>query len=307
MKTLLPTCIIENEPLARHTWYKLGGPARFFATPDDEAELAEVLRFCRASEVELFPLGLGANLLVDDEGVDGCVVRLAGPFWERIVADGTRLTVGGGVSLAKLVKYCEKQGLSGLEHMAGIPGTVGGGLRMNAGGRFGDITKPLEHFRVLDADGTSRSLPFDESNFGYRKSNIDAPFVVCATFKLTAGDPAAVATKTKDVWEYKRQSQPLGGRDGRSCGCTFKNPPGDSAGRLIDAAGLKGLAVGGARVSPLHANFITADATCQSRDVRHLIALVRRRVRQACGVSLHTEVQQWPPRRRHRQVPASHS
>ncbi|MEM7809256.1 MAG: UDP-N-acetylmuramate dehydrogenase [Planctomycetota bacterium] len=299
MTTLtLPACLRENEPLAAHTWYRLGGPARWFAMPADERELADVLAFCDAEGIEVYPLGLGANLLVGDDGVDGCVVRLAGRFWERVEVDGSSITVGGGVSLAKLTKQCERLGLSGFECMAGIPGTVGGGLRMNAGGRFGDIASTLRDFRVLDQDGTARTISKNDGGFGYRTSSFDAPFVVSATFDLVPSSPEVVAARTREVWTYKRQSQPLGGRDGRSCGCAFKNPPGDSAGRLIDTAGLKGLAVGGARVSELHANFITADASCRSRDVRHLIALVRRRVRQRHGVRLHTEVQQWPMRRR---------
>jgi UDP-N-acetylmuramate dehydrogenase len=280
-------------PLARYTWYKLGGPARFFAEPRDEVELAEVLAFCD-DEIDVYPLGLGANLLVSDDGVDGCVVRLAGEHWERVEIDGTTLTVGGGVSMAKLVKRCEREGLSGMECMAGIPGTVGGGLRMNAGGKFGDLSKHLVSLDVMNGNGSRRTLLRHEAGFGYRTSRIDAAFITSATFSLQAASPSDVVAKTRQVWNYKKDTQPMGGRAGRSCGCAFKNPTGDSAGRLIEIAGLKGIRIGDAQVSDHHANFITAGPEARSKDVSDLIDLVRHRVEAVHGVRLHPEVRRWP-------------
>jgi UDP-N-acetylmuramate dehydrogenase len=289
----LESIVQENYPLKRHTWYRVGGPARYFVRPTGVDDLREAMRRCNDNGIPIYVLGLGANLLVRDEGVDGAVFRLNADAFTDTRIEGDLLHVGAGVDLQKLIVHCVREGLGGIETLAGIPGTIGGAVKMNAGGKFGDLGAHVESVTTLDQTGEQTTHTRDELLFTYRSCNLDEPFILGATLKLTPEDPDAIVPRYKEVWMYKRNSQPL---NTRNSGCIFKNPAGSeySAGALIDRAGLKGMRVGRAEVSQKHANFIIADPDCPSSDVLSLIQLVQDRVRDLAGVRLEREVKIWP-------------
>jgi UDP-N-acetylmuramate dehydrogenase len=287
----LEEIVTENEPLAPHTWYKIGGPARYWVRPRSTEELQEAAVRCAENEIPIYVLGLGANLLVGDQGVNGAVFRLDQDFWRRVKFDGGQVEVGAGADLQKLVLRTVRQGLSGIECLAGIPGTVGGGVRMNAGGKYGDIGAVVTRALVMDDRGVLFERTKDDLVFDYRSTNIAARFILRATLELEEDDPEAIMRKTKEIWMYKRNTQPL---STKSCGCIFKNPRGLSAGALIDQAGLKGMRIGGAEVSDKHANFVIAHPGCPADDVLKLVKLIRERVFEKNEIHLETEVQIWP-------------
>jgi UDP-N-acetylmuramate dehydrogenase len=287
----LEAFVTENEPLAPHTWYKIGGPARWFVRPRGVEELQEASRRCAENGVPIYVLGLGANLLVDDNGVDGAVFRLDEDYWRRVKFEGTTLEVGAGADMQRLVLRTVRQGLAGIECLAGIPGTVGGGVRMNAGGKFGDIGALITRLQVMDATGVLFERTKDDLVFDYRSTNISARFILSATLELEEEDPERIMKKTKEIWMYKRNTQPL---NTRNCGCIFKNPRGLSAGALIDQAGLKGFKVGRAEVSEKHANFLIAHPGCRADDVLKLVKLIREKVFEKNEIHLESEVQIWP-------------
>ncbi len=287
----LEGCVTADAPLARLTWYKIGGAARWLVRPRNVAELEECARRCAENGISIYVLGLGANLLVRDEGINGAVFRLSEEFWRTVQIDGPSIDVGAGVDMQKLLLRTVRQGLSGLECLAGIPGTIGGGIRMNAGGKFGDLGARIKSVRVMDASGQVFERTRDDLVFEYRHTNISAPFILGATLELDEDDPGRIMHQVKEIWMFKRNTQPL---NTKNCGCIFKNPRGMSAGALIDQAGLKGMRVGGAEVSDKHANFIVANPGATAHDVLKLIKLVQERVYEKHEVPLETEVQIWP-------------
>jgi UDP-N-acetylmuramate dehydrogenase len=287
----LEEAVAENEPLAPFTWYKIGGPARYFIRPRSVEELQEASRRCIENGVRIYVLGLGANLLVGDQGVDGAVFRLDQEYWRRVKYDKTTCEVGAGVDMQKLVLRTCRQGLAGIECLAGIPGTIGGGVRMNAGGKFGDIGAVVQRVQVMSDDGAFFERTKDDLVFEYRSTNIAARFILGATLELEEDDPDAIMKKTKEIWMYKRNTQPL---NTKNCGCMFKNPRGLSAGALIDQAGLKGMRAGGAEVSEKHANFIIAHPGCSADDVMKLVKIIREKVYEKNEIHLESEVQIWP-------------
>lgn len=277
--------------LCEHTWYGLGGPARWLLTPRDEEELAVVLRRCVEHNVAWRLLGQGANVLVRDQGIDGAVIKLAGPTWERVRFDDPRVHAAAGVDFTSLVKETVQRGLVGLEKLAGIPGTVGGAIRMNAGGRYGSIGQYVRDVRLMGPDGRVRLRTAEELGFEYRSSKLDGGVVTAATFELTPGDPHAALERFSRIWNEKHASQPA--VSAKSAGCVFKNPAGHAAGALIDQAGLKGHRRGGAEISTRHANFIVAHAGAKAQDVVDLIVLAKDRVRSETGIELELEVEIW--------------
>lgn len=287
----LETIVQENEPLAPHTWYRIGGPARWFIRPRSVEELQEAARRCVESEIPIYVLGLGANLLVGDDGVDGAVFRLDDEAWRKVRIDKTTVTCGAGVDMQKLLLRCVRGGLAGVEVLAGIPGTIGGGIRMNAGGKYGDIGAVVTRVQVMDQHGTVFERTKDDLVFEYRSTNIAAKFILGATLELDEEDPEELMKRTKEIWMYKRNTQPL---NTKNAGCIFKNPRGLSAGALIDQAGLKGFRVGGAEVSDKHANFIIAHPGCRADDVMRLIKVIKEKVYEKNQILLETEVQIWP-------------
>ncbi|MDY6913829.1 MAG: UDP-N-acetylmuramate dehydrogenase [Planctomycetota bacterium] len=278
-----------DEPLSQHTWMRLGGPAKYFIEPGSVEQLSEVVRRCRDNEVPVYVLGAGANLLVDDAGVNGAVVRLAGAFRE-VTFDASVVGAGAAAEMGKIVLRCVREGLSGLECLTGIPGSVGGCTRMNAGGAFGDIGNAVESVEVMSDEGKVFTRQRDDLAFGYRSANIDAKFILNVSFGLNEDDPHRILKQVKQIWIYKKNTQPLGAG---SAGCIFKNPRGLSAGALIDQAGLKGRSVGDAAVSDKHANFIIAGPRAKTSDVLKLINIIQEAVYKRFEVYLELEVEVW--------------
>lgn len=217
-------------------------------------------------------------------------MRLDQPAFRQVSRDGASFHVGAGVDLMPFSRQCSELGLSGLEGMAGIPASVGGAVRMNAGGRFGDFGSVVEEVEVIRLDGATEYWGRDRLDFGYRKSAIRNEIITTARLALRADDPQQTETRYNEYWRLKRESQPM---SESSAGCIFKNPPGHSAGALIDRAGLKGTRMGGAHVSKRHANFIVADRGSKTADVLRLIDLIRARVAAEFSTELQTEVDIW--------------
>lgn len=286
---LAPVCV-ENAPLAPLTSFGLGGAARVLATVNSSDQLGSILSRAREADLPVYVLGGGANVLVSDHGVEGVVIRLKGGAFEDTRWSIPRVTVGAGVDMPRLTLASVRRGLSGLECMAGIPGTVGGCVRMNAGGKFGEIGNVVRRVWTVDRSGCRREWKKEELGFRYRGCALRDEIIERAELELTPKDADAVLARYREVWSYKKKSQPLGGD---SAGCIFKNPTGASAGALIDRAGLKGASVGGAVVSPEHANFIVSSDGASASDVIALIDKVRRGVRECFGVELELEVDVW--------------
>jgi UDP-N-acetylmuramate dehydrogenase len=286
----LESIVKTDEPMSRHTWMCLGGPAKYFVTPSSVEQLQEVVRRCRDNDVPTYVLGAGANLVVSDEGVDGAVIHLTEGHFQDVIWSGPTVRAGAGADLSHLVLQSVRRGMTGLEALAGIPGTVGGAIRMNAGGTFGDIGASVEVVHVMDSNGEVFTRHRADLAFGYRSSNINAPFILGAEFDLHEDEPDAVLHQVKKVWIYKKTTQPF---SSGTCGCIFKNPRGMSAGALIDQAEFKGKRVGGAHVSEKHGNFILADKGAKAADVLELIRQVRERVKDLHGVSLELEIVVW--------------
>ncbi len=286
----LESAVQESVPLAGLTWYHLGGPARYLVHPQDPDQLQALARRCVDNNVRVLVLGLGANLLVADEGVDAAVFRLDAPHWKQFSASGSILTAGAGTDMQVLARHCVRSGLAGLECMAGIPGTIGGCVRGNAGGKFGDIGASISRVSVMSLEGEFFDRTRDDLVFSYRKSNIAATFILSTQFELEEDNPEELVRKFKEIWMFKKNSQPL---NTKNAGCTFKNPPGESAGALIDQAGLKGLRVGNAEVSSKHANFIVALPGSRSADIIALIEQIEEKVYAKHGIRLEREIVIW--------------
>jgi len=286
----LEDIVKTDEPMGPHTWLGIGGPAKYFITPHTQDQLAEVVRRCRENEIPMYVLGGGANLLIDDNGVRGAVIHLGQGQFTNVTFDGTIIGAGAGADMTKLVLRTVREGLSGLECLAGVPGSVGGAVRMNAGGAFGDIGNCIESVDVMTVDGEVFTRHRDDLAFAYRSTNITAKFILAARFRLTQDDPHRVLKLVKQIWIYKKNTQPL---SARNAGCVFKNPRGVSAGALIDRAGLKSKRVGGAYVSQKHANFILVDQNAKASDVLKLINIIRETVYKKFEVYLELELEVW--------------
>ena len=279
----------EGEPMSRHTTFRVGGPAALMALPSSPEELQAVLRLAAAAGVRPVFLGRGSNLLVADRGLDAFVVKLAGGL-DRLERDGaTGLYVGSGVTMAQAATFAAQHGLTGLEFAHGIPGTLGGGVVMNAGAYDGELAQVIDYVDCLDERGGAHRLGRDAAAFGYRSSVFHTiPWVVVGVhMTLRPGDPDAIRAKMADLAQRRRAKQPL---EYPSAGSTFKRPVGHFAGGLIEQCGLKGTSIGGAQVSEKHAGFVinTGGATCA--DVLALIRLIRARVQEQTGVLLEPEV-----------------
>ena len=280
-------------PLAPLTSFRIGGPARYLVTARGVDEIDHAIRLAEAERLPLKVLGGGSNILVADEGVEAVVLRLdaAGAFGETDV-DGDVLRAGGAVKTGELIGLAERQGLSGLEPLAGIPGTIAGAVRMNAGGRGGTVGPLVRCARALDleAGGVLVELGPDEMEFSYRTSSLTGMIILGVELELENADPKRVGEATREWLRRRRATQP-GGR--RSAGCVFRNSPDVAAGELIDGLGLKGTTVGGASISEVHANYIVASGSASASDVRGLIELVRERALREGGVALELEIEIW--------------
>lgn len=288
----LPAGIESNFPLDRLTTVRTGGSAAFFARPGGNSKVVELLAWAQENDHAVGVIGSGSNLLVSDSGFDGLVIKLDGHLTE-IAFDGENVLCGGGARLPRVAARAADEGLAGLEFGVNIPGTVGGAIRMNANAYGGELAAVLDWADVASPGGVERRGP-EDFEFSYRHSNVAGRQVVTrAQFKLDRSSSAAVKTKLAELRDRRRAAQPSGIK---TFGSTFKNPTdsraeGRTAGQLLEAAGCKGLAVGGARFSPKHANFVENFESATTSDVVALIAAGRARVREQFGVELETEVQ----------------
>ncbi|MSQ35931.1 MAG: UDP-N-acetylmuramate dehydrogenase [Dehalococcoidia bacterium] len=280
-------------PLARHTYLRIGGPARFFAEPRSLDEVALLFAWARSVPVAVRVIGGGSNILVADEGVDALVITLRRACGQ-VRFDGTRVTAGAAVMLPALARAAAAEGLSGLEFAVGIPGSLGGALQTNAGIGDGRSIGPLiDSVDVLGARGPL-ALPREELRFGYRESSLrgSGVMVTAAALQLGPRPREAIEAEMRRLLTARAAAQPTAQPN---AGSVFRNPPGDHAGRLIEAAGCKGLAVGGARVSELHANFIVHDGGATARDVAALMRELQERVQAHAGIWLVPEIEWWGP------------
>lgn len=275
----------ENEPLSAHTTLGVGGPARWFFTPDDLETLATVMQ-CVPVDVPLLPLGRGSNLLPSDEGFPGVVLDLS--RLNRIQVNGTTLHAECGVRMSRVSRICADHGLSGLEFMATVPGDIGGGVAMNAGAFGQQVADCLTSIQVVRRDGELQVLQAEELHMAYRHTELPhGSLVASAEFALQPAEGDEVRERIRQMRSTRGRTQPL---EMPNCGSVFKNPPGDHAARLIEAAGLKGHRIGGASISGKHANFIVNEGTASSADVLALIRLAQDSVQQRFGVQLEPEV-----------------
>jgi len=282
------TVIRRDEPLARHTTLRVGGPADVYVEPASEADLAAILKFCGARQVPFFILGRGSNLLVRDGGVRGVVIHLSAPAFSQLTVIGEQLHCGAGARLKQVAVEAKRQGLTGLEFLEGIPGSVGGALRMNAGAMGSWTFAAVVSVRYMDYAGEIHERPASEVPVEYRvcpllKTNL----ALGAVFQCQPKARAEIEQCMKSYSEKRWASQPAA----PSAGCIFKNPGRIPAGRLVDELGLKGMRVGGAVVSAEHGNFIINDGGATAQDVLALIAQLQTRVLAERGVNLHTEVE----------------
>jgi UDP-N-acetylmuramate dehydrogenase len=282
----------RDEPLARFTTMRVGGPADLFATAHNAFELRALVRFARSRSLPHVVLGRGSDVVIADAGVRGLVIQNRA---EGSRVEGDRYTAESGVPMARAATETQRAGLTGLEFGLAIPGTVGGSVWANAGAHESDVAAILESARVLDSEGRETVVPTADLGLAYRDSVFKhvppgsaAPLVLDATFGLEPADPDTIKSRLDDIRRWRQAHQPLGIP---SAGSVFRNPPGDSAGRLIDDAGLKGLRMGGAVVSEKHANFIVNDQKGTAADVRRLGEHVRTEVERRTGVRLEFEIE----------------
>jgi len=278
--------LLANEPLSSLTWFRVGGPAQALFMPEDERDVAYVLANL-PREIPVTVIGLGSNLIVRDGGVPGVVIRLGRGFNE-IMAEGNRVRAGTAAPDLRVAKAAQEAGIAGLAFLRGIPGAIGGALRMN-GGAYGRETKDvLIEARGVDRAGNMRTYSNAEMGFTYRHCGVSEDVIFTeALFEGTPGDPAAIAAEMDQITEKREATQPVKNRTG---GSTFKNPPGHKAWQLIDAAGCRGLVVGDAQVSELHCNFLINRGNASAADIENLGEDVRRRVRENSGVELEWEI-----------------
>jgi UDP-N-acetylmuramate dehydrogenase len=275
-------------PIGPLTTYRVGGPAALFVEVDRQESLEAVSRAVEVSGLPVLVVGKGSNLLVADAGFPGIALRLGGVFSELNI-ENTEVTGGGGLSYPVLARRTAAAGLTGMEWAVGIPGSVGGAVRMNAGGHGAETKDTLVSARVLRLGGgaPAQDLSVGELQLSYRHSAVDSSDVVTAArFHLSRGDAEAANARIAQIVRWRRENQP----GGQNAGSVFTNPPGDSAGRLVEAAGLKGFRIGSAEVSTKHANFIQADPGGSADDVWRVVQAVRAKVEETAGVSLAVEV-----------------
>lgn len=279
-----------NEPLKDKTTFRIGGPARFFIEPKDIIDLKRLLDSARSLRTPIYIIGAGSNILVDDSGVNGAVIRLTSPYFKKIYIEGDHIRAGSGVALSQLIRLSLLHGLSGLEFLAGIPGTVGGALVMNAGAWGESIADFVQEISVMDYRGEVKSLRKKDLSFRYRSSNLKKYIILSADLKLfknRKGIKEKVGRYLTNRFDMQDNSRP-------NAGCVFKNPhPKRAAGRIIDLCGLKGSRIGDAFVSFKHANFILNYGHASSSDVIKLMGLIKRRVKQKFNINLQPEIEIW--------------
>lgn len=282
--------LCEEMALSPFTSLRLGGNAKYFAQPTSEDELISLIKQCSDQDVRLRVIGGGSNVLVPDDGFDGMVVSLDAACFCQIDVDGNRIEAGAGAKLVHLLSIAAKNGLSGLEELAGIPGSVGGAVRTNAGTHSGDIGQWTRSVRVINSDGELSDKSGDDLRFSYRESNLDDLVVIRAAFELNTAVPEEITKRLQTLWIVKKSQQPSGviGH-----GCVFRDHGGVTAASLIEQAGMKGHAIGEVAMSESHPNYLVVNEGGTSRDAMQLVEVVHDAVLEQSGVSLATQLEVW--------------
>ena len=275
-----------NEPMHKHTTFKIGGPADIFVTPETKEALLDLIGFCKTENIPVTVVGNGSNMLVSDDGIDGVVICTEKINYVNLKDDV--ITSGAGAFLAVVANTAARESLSGLEFAAGIPGTVGGGTFMNAGAYGGELKDVIETVTALDSDGNVKVFKAEECGFGYRTSIFGGGYVILeVTFRLKKGNKEEILDVMKDLSQRRRDKQPL---EYPSAGSTFKRPEGYFAGKLIEDANLKGYAIGGAQVSEKHSGFVINKGGATAQDVLDLVEYIKKQVKEQSGVDLQEEI-----------------
>ncbi len=279
----------ENEPLANHTTIKIGGPADVLIEPESIDQLEKTIKIVQKHSVSWRAIGKGSNLLVNDQGIEGAVIKL-GDRLDHLDVEGNKVRAGGGYSLIKLAAVISRKGLSGLQFAGGIPGSVGGAVYMNAGAHGSDMSRILKKARILLPDGTLKWFSNEEMAFSYRTSVLQKQPGICveAVFELEEGDKDSITAEMKKHKDYRRETQPW---DHPCAGSIFRNPLPEHAGHLIEKAGLKGYKIGGAQISAKHGNFIVNAGGAKASDVLALIEHVKQTISEMYGINMETEVE----------------
>lgn len=280
--------IVLNEPMSRHTTFRVGGEAACLIKVTNREELTKLIKFLKQTEHDFFLIGNGSNLLVSDNGYEGVILKLAGEF-EKIKCEGLKIFAGAGASLSQVAKLAMTEGLSGMAFAAGIPGTLGGAIVMNAGAYEGEMKRVVKEVTVMDQEGNILVLDNDTMEFGYRSSVIrNRPFtVLSAVLELEEGECDQIAQKMQELSAQRKQKQPL---EYPSAGSTFKRPEGNFAGKLIMEAGLGGFSIGGAAVSQKHCGFVVNTGNATALDIYEVIKEVQEKVKEQFSVMLEPEV-----------------
>ena len=292
-KNLIKGNITFGEDLRRHASFRIGGPAAIWAQPRDLKELKKIVTFAGENHMPIFVMGGGTNVLARDEGFDGIVIHLGSNAFRNIRIIGTTIRAGAGYSVPALIRLCCNEGLSGLESLIGIPGTVGGAVCMNAGGWSSPLYKNIGDYvaslKVMDSKGNIKTLKKGALSFGYRSSNLSAYIILEADLELGREERVALKSRCSKFLKMKRDKQVL---DAPSAGCVFKNPKDSqfTTGQMIDMLGLKGLTLGGAQVSQKHANFIINRGRASCEDVLRLVDIIRKKVMDNYNISLELEI-----------------
>ena len=291
LRALMPRLrgrLVADQPLASFTWFRSGGPAQAFFTPADEDDLAYFLQHL-PSEIALTLIGAGSNLIIRDGGVEGVVMRLTGKAFTEIgIEENNRIRAGAAVPDVKVARAAAEAGIAGLSFFRGIPGCIGGALRMNAGAHGGEVTDVLIEARGLDRQGRAHRFTHADMGFSYRHSSVPADIIFTqALFQGRAGNSADILAEMDEITAAREAAQPIKEKTG---GSTFKNPQGHKAWQLVDAAGCRGLVIGDAQVSPMHCNFLINRGNATSADIENLGDEVRRRVKETSGIELEWEI-----------------
>jgi UDP-N-acetylmuramate dehydrogenase len=279
--------MLANQPLAELTWFRVGGPAQVLFTPADQDDLAYFLKNL-SDQVPVYVVGVGSNLIVRDGGLPGVVIRLSPRGFGETAAEGDVVSAGAAALDKRVAETAAAAGLAGLEFLFGIPGSIGGALRMNAGANGAETKDVLIDATGIDRRGNKLTFGNAEMKFVYRNSGVDPSVIfISARFRGRAAAPEAVRARMNEVQQHRESAQPIREKTG---GSTFQNPPGDSAWKLIDAAGCRGLRIGGAQVSEMHCNFLINTGAATGHDIETLGETVRARVKQNSGIELHWEI-----------------
>jgi UDP-N-acetylmuramate dehydrogenase len=285
IQKILRGSIAVDEPMSKHTWMKVGGPADFYIEPIDKQDLITIVNYFQEHQYTWLILGRGSNVLVSDEGIRGAVINIEQALSKTYI-EGGLVFAESGVRLTKFVDFCIQNELAGVETLAGIPGTIGGAVVMNAGAHGSEIADHLVEVEVIQ-NGKARQVNKVQAQFSYRQSGFTHDVVLSASFKLLRGDKELLSTKRRECIIHRNETQPL---EYPNLGSMFKNPPNAFAAKLVEQAGLKGKRVGDAQISEKHANFIVNLEHAKAEDILKLIDLVKRTVRQNSGVQLELEV-----------------